>query len=92
MGLARALLNGRPIGTRRGPRRPRKPWWVVSWQILRTFGISWETETFGDFLILKSESIQIWVVPIIFQALDELRKMENLATNTHQFFRATDES
>jgi hypothetical protein len=24
--------------------------------------------------------------------LDELRKMENLATNTHQFFRATDES
>ena len=54
--------------------------------------ISWETETFGDFLILKSESIQIWVVPIIFQALDELRKMENLATNTHQFFRATDES
>jgi hypothetical protein len=56
------------------------------------FGISWETETFGDFLILKSESIHIWVVPLIFQALDELRKMENLATNTHQFFRATDES
>jgi len=91
MGLARALLNGRPIGTRRGPRRPRKPWWVDG-NFLGFLGISWDFLTFGDFLILKSESIQIWVVPIIFQALDELRKMENLATNTHQFFRATDES
>ena len=61
MGLARALLNGRPIGTRRGPRPWRKSqknggWMVISWEILRNLEISWDFPFFlilgdvGDFL------------------------------------------